>query len=184
MFGWYTKIISYLPKCHNYKDIQKESQKMKTKKHLLKLIVSYVIAIALVLGMIPIVPTTMTVRADDKLAGEGTLSSPYLISSKTDWDTFANADNKDLYWGSGVYVKLTADIGSTDDPITTTVGTVSGDEQGIAFAGTFDGGGHTINVNINNTSDQGTALFRYISGATIKNVKVTGTVNGTMYCAS
>jgi hypothetical protein len=47
----------------------------------------------------------------------------------------------------------------------------------------FDGQGHTLNVNISDTQNQGTAPFRYIYGATIKNVKTTGTINGTMHCS-
>ena len=115
------------------------------------------------------------------LPGDGTEESPYLISNIDEWNTFA----ENINCGSrlNAYYKLTDNIGTDKAPVTTTVGTVSGSKQGVAFAGTFDGDGYTINVNITNTDDSGTAPFRYISGATIKNVKVTGTVNGTMHCA-
>ena len=127
---------------------------------------------------------TMTAQtAWATIGGTGTQSDPYTINSVDDWNTFASNVNNGTESYSGKTVKLTADIGTAQDPITATVGTVSGSTQGNAFAGIFDGSGHTIHVNITNTSDQGTALFRYISGATIKNVKVTGTVNGTMHCA-
>lgn len=148
---------------------------MKTKRHLMKNIVSFVIAIALVIGMILVVPTTMTVRADDKLAGEGTLASPYLISSKADWETFSNVNNSKLYWGSGVYVKLTADIGSADDPITTMVGTYMGREY-CCFAGIFNGCGHKLTVNYVATDDT-CAPFRYVNHATIRCLYVDGIIN-------
>ena len=64
------------------------------------------------------------------------------------------------------------------------VGTVtSGDAPENAFKGIFDGGGHTITVDINSTDRHATAPFRYIKDATIMNVKTTGTVTGTMHCA-
>ena len=43
------------------------------------------------------------------------------------------------------------------------------------FKGMFDGNGHTINVNLNG-GGEALALFHVIDGATIQNVKVTGTI--------
>ena len=43
----------------------------------------------------------------------------------------------------GVYFKLTADIGTAADPVTTTIG-----NQNSSFAGHFDGAGHTVTLNI------------------------------------
>ena len=104
------------------------------------------------------------------------------IGSIADWEAFATAVNNGTSY-SGRTVRLTADIGTAQEPITATVGTVSGSTQGNAFAGRFIGGGHTIHVSITNTSDQGTAPFRYISGATIEGLKVTGSVEGNLHCA-
>ena len=56
-------------------------------------------------------------------------------------------------------------------------------ETGKPFSGTFEGNGHSIAVNINNSGNsntgdayKGAALFRLISGATIQNLTVTGNV--------
>ena len=44
------------------------------------------------------------------------------------------------------------------------------------FSGVFDGGGHTIKVNIARTNQTYTGLFGVVSGGTIKNLKVEGRV--------
>ena len=97
-----------------------------------------------------------------------------IIRSKADWSTFADkvamAEIKQPYAG---IVQLAADISITE--------MVGG--NGHSFAGTFDGGGHTITCDITDTSDQGVAPFYCIEGATIKNLKVTGSVNGGLHCA-
>jgi hypothetical protein len=54
--------------------------------------------------------------------------------------------------------------------ITTMVGT-----EENPFMGTFNGNDHTLSVSIQ-SNEAGAAPFRYISGATIKNLKVTGSV--------
>lgn len=101
------------------------------------------------------------------------------ISSAADWDTFASNVNGGTESYEGKVVKLSADIS-----VSTMVGTVtSGDAPGNAFKGIFDGGGHTITVDINSTDRHATAPFRYIKDATIMDVKTTGTVTGTMHCA-
>ena len=103
--------------------------------------------------------------------GAGTESDPYIIGDLEDWNQFAYyVNNGNSY--SGKYVKLTADIN-----VTQKCGTVSGSTQVNPFSGNFDGGGHTITANITDSSNQGTALFSYINGATIKNLKVAGTIN-------
>ena len=48
------------------------------------------------------------------------------------------------------------------------------------FSGTFDGGGHTLTFNYTAT-DEKVAPFRYITGATIKNLRVAGTINAGGY---
>ena len=51
------------------------------------------------------------------------------------------------------------------------------------FTGTFNGDGHTMTVNYTATAD-GCAPFLYIDGATIKYLKVTGTIStGYKYAA-
>jgi hypothetical protein len=92
----------------------------------------------------------------------------FLIESAADWDKFTvDASVYDV-------VVLATDI---------TVG--NGDIVGTSekpFTGTFDGAGHTITCNIDLTA-AGAAPFQYIKDAHIKNVKMTGTVNGVNHCA-
>ena len=107
--------------------------------------------------------------------GSGTSSDPYVIKNINHWNTFANANNHEAFYRSGTYIKLDADISG----VTTTVGT-----QEHPFKGTFNGNNKTLTVNINETSTQGTALFREISGATIKNLSVAGSVTGTTHAAA
>ena len=62
--------------------------------------------------------------------------------------------------------------------VTATVGT----EQN-PFQGTFDGNGKTLRVNIKDVETQGTAPFRNVRGATIKDLIVEGDVTGTFHAA-
>ena len=105
-----------------------------------------------------------TGTAEPPLSGSGSANSPYLIGSTADWAKFI------AMVGCGTYAdkcyKLTANIS-----VTTMVGT-----SGQPFKGTFDGGGKTLTVNLSG-SDQGVAPFHYINGATIKDLKVGGTVS-------
>ena len=110
--------------------------------------------------------------------GAGTESDPYIIGDLEDWNQFAYyVNNGNSY--SGKYVKLTADIN-----VTQKCGTVSGSTLVNPFSGNFDGGGHTITANITDSSNQGTALFSYINGATIKNLKVAGTISKSWHAAA
>ena len=88
-------------------------------------------------------------------------SGAYQISSAYDWITFADAVNTGTTTFSNKTVKLTADISG----VTTMVGT--GD---YPFAGTFDGDGHKLTVNI--SSSGAAALFGKVGNATIKNLHV------------
>ena len=53
----------------------------------------------------------------------------------------------------------------------------------IPYRGIFDGNGHTLTVNINGTANAFIAPFYQISGATIKNLNVQGTVRGGIHSA-
>ena len=98
--------------------------------------------------------------------GSGSSGAPYLIASPADWETFATST--DEY--SDTFFKLTADI------TVTTMRTKT-------FKGTFDGGGHTLTFNYTATGNNA-APFAYITGATIKNLRVAGTINsGYMFAA-
>ena len=103
------------------------------------------------------------------ITGGGTASNPYVINNNDDWNTFSNENNAAIYWTSGVYVKLATDIG-TSTAVTTMVGTSSN-----KFKGTFDGGAHTLTISYDVNEDY-VAPFRYVDGATIKDLHVTGSI--------
>ena len=110
--------------------------------------------------------------------GSGTETDPYLIESESDWNTFAS-DVNGGYPYSGKYVKLVADIS-----VSTMVGASTHPyEVGVIkpFAGTFDGNGKTLVIDIKDVEDAYIAPFRFLDGATIKNIKVTGTVDAATY---
>ena len=115
--------------------------------------------------------------ANGTISGSGTEGDPYLIEDAEDYAVFANVNNKATYWASGVYVKLAADIGTADAPVTATVGTTSSN----LYCGVFDGNGKTLTVSITGYKY---APFSYISGATIRNLNVQGTVSAySSYCS-
>lgn len=103
----------------------------------------------------------------------GTEDAPYLITSVADWNNLATKVNNGNNF-SGKFFRLTADIDVT---------TMVGNSESNSFMGTFDGNGHTLNISYNTTSDY-TAPFRYIQGATFKNLKVTGSITTTMNLAA
>ena len=87
------------------------------------------------------------------------------INTADEWNIFAtNVSNGTSY--SGRTVTLAANI---------SVSTMAGLNQTNSFKGTFDGGGHTLTFNYTAT-EQYAAPFRYIDGATIKNLHVDGTI--------
>ena len=106
------------------------------------------------------------------LGGSGTQSDPYIIGSLTDWNLFNDGfvGNKNY---ESEFIKLTTDIGSSANPITTTVGNAY-----KPFNGTFDGDGHTITVNLtyNSNSGEHPGFFWEVDGATIKNLTLMGSV--------
>ena len=110
---------------------------------------------------------------------KGTETDPYIIDKTNEWNDFVtHVNNGNSY--SGKYIKLTADIG-----VTTMAGVVSGNQQEKPFSGIFDGGGHTITATISDiVENQGTALFKYNNGATIKNLTVAGSVTGGLHAAA
>jgi hypothetical protein len=95
-----------------------------------------------------------------------------VIKNATDWDNFATAVNNGTTY-AGKLVKLDASIDAS-----TMVGTAD-----HPFCGIFDGNGYTLNLSIDDSDADYAAPFRYINGATIRNLKVTGSVKGGQYCA-
>ena len=108
------------------------------------------------------------------LSGIGTAGNPFLISTTTDWDIFANYVNNG-YTFSGEFLKLTADI--------TDISTMAGTSDSNSFQGTFDGDGHKLTFTkglseepFNETGNPYCAPFRHVKNATIKNLHVDGTI--------
>ena len=113
----------------------------------------------------------------------------YTIHTATGWDAFCYLlANNDKGYFSGKTVKLGADIGTADAPVTRMAGS-----PGHDFTGTFDGDGHTLTVNISSDditdgSTQYVAPFRFVSNtkadpsdeadspAAFRNLHVTGNI--------
>ncbi|MBO4661521.1 MAG: hypothetical protein J5630_02340, partial [Bacteroidaceae bacterium] len=89
----------------------------------------------------------------------------YLLGSVQDWRGFT----EQIKYTPTANARMTADIDLGDDQ--TTVGTMETPFQGI-----FDGQGHTLTINFT-PAEERFGLFRFISGATIRNLNVTGTIN-------
>ena len=95
-------------------------------------------------------------------------------STTMTWEEFAAAVNAGTSY-SGQTVYLDEDISGQ----TAMVGLLESGNTPVAgqsFSGTFEGQGHTLNVNISNNNTQGAAPFRGINGATIQNLVVSGSV--------
>ena len=108
------------------------------------------------------------------LSGGGSQEDPYIIATSDDWDALSASINSGSTQYSGKYFLLTDDIS-----VTTVLGNrpdSSTDSNDNYFSGTFDGGGHELNVDINE-SGFGAAPFAIAHDATIKNLHVTGTVS-------
>jgi len=97
----------------------------------------------------------------------GTFTVPHTIATATDWSDFCAAVNGGHDY-SGETVTMTQDVG--------TATAMCGTSSDTPFKGTFDGGGKTLTVDISGYA-QGIAPFQYISGATLRNLIVTGTVS-------
>ena len=116
--------------------------------------------------------------------GKGTEINPYLVTSKVDMEMLSSLVNSGISF-NGTYFQLTQDLTGLNDTVSTIIGTYSS-YPGIPtfpFMGIFDGNGHEISVNIkvneNNMREGvlGAGIFGYSSGATIKNLKVSGKIS-------
>ena len=113
--------------------------------------------------------TGLTANFQKDFEGSGTSDNPYRIPTLAAWNTLANKVNAGVTY-AGKYFLQTANISE----VTNMVGI---DVTGHQFGGTYDGGGYTISVNLTNETSNATAPFRYIRGATIKNLHTTGSIN-------
>lgn len=116
----------------------------------------------------------------DPLA-ENSEDNPYLITEPDDWNILAT-DVNGGYDYSGKYIRLENSIELNVNNGDKMVGVfVKKDDGGNRpFNGTFDGNFNTIDftcgTNDSPNGDVACTLFRYTTGSTIKNLKVTGTI--------
>ena len=136
-------------------------------KKLLATILALVMALSL---------CTSAWAAEGVWTGFGTEADPYMITTEAGLNKLATDVNSGTVY-SDTYFKLGASITVTD---WTPIGQKGSDNK---FAGTFDGNGQTVTINRINSS-LGSAFGGYAgffgatNGATIKNLTVDGTING------
>ncbi len=108
------------------------------------------------------------VTVTDELAEpDGSRANPYIIADEEDFLAFTNAIiGGEKY--TGKYFRQTANIDMSD------VEEYNGITYHYTFDGIYDGGGYTINVDINSKEDG--CIFPYLTG-TVMNLSTTGTVN-------
>ncbi len=100
------------------------------------------------------------------IKGEGTAEKPFLISSSKGLKELA----RNIEYGidyTGVYFRLTENFAYTGTPIGT---------QEKPFTGIFDGNGHSVTLYMGGQNY--TALFGVLVNGTVKNLKVSGYVQG------
>ena len=100
--------------------------------------------------------------------GDGTKDNPFLIKDENDWSDFRKLINSKLTYevNKDKCFKLDDDIS-----VTSRIGA----NNTYVFMGTFDGGDHTLNVAYN-AHIVYLAPIRFVSGATIQNLHVSGTM--------
>ena len=116
---------------------------------------------------------TLYAQWDKIWMGEGSTDDPYQISDAEKLTALQTQVNDKGFTYDGKWFKLTDSISLTGN--WTPIGTP------IAFAGSLDGNGKTIDgLNVNVISGNA-GLFDSASGGTFKDLKLNGTVNGTFY---
>ena len=116
---------------------------------------------------------TLYAQWDKIWDGDGSNSDPYQISNAEKLTALQTQVNDQGFTYDGKWVKLTDSITLTGN--WTPIGTP------MAFAGSLDGNGKTIDgLNVNVASGNA-GLFASASGGTFKNLKLSGTVNGAFY---
>ena len=126
-----------------------------------------------------ILPVKTTATEETKgLEGAGTLSEPYLIQTPADFkfltDSF-NASKSSVeseMYGYGKYFLQTADLDMTS--VASYSGTVANGNEKCFFAGIYNGGGHSIRVNIDDTVQR--SVFPYVYG-TVCNLRICGSIS-------
>ena len=93
------------------------------------------------------------------------------ISSAADWDTFIQKVKEakgqydvNAYLMTDISVDVNKRVGDFDAP----------------YRGTFEGNGHTVELNINSGNDDYAAPFYYVGSSTFRNLNLTGTASGSL----
>lgn len=113
------------------------------------------------------------------ITGSGTKDDPYQISTAAQLKRFRNIVNGTggQTPNPGACAELTADI-DLENEAWKPIGYASNYDETKAYSGTFDGKGYTIkNLNVSGSGNIG--LFGYVSGGTIRNLTVAGSVTAT-----
>ena len=136
----------------------------------MKKLLATILALVMALGV-----TTMA-WAEGDWTGSGTEADPYMITTEAGLNKLATDVNSGTVY-SGKYFKLGKSITVTD---WTPIGQKGTENK---FAGTFDGNGQTVTINrINSRLDSAfggyAGFFGAVKDATIKNLTVAGTING------
>ena len=133
--------------------------------------------------------TTIWAQTTLNLSGSGTEQDPYQIGTVADWNNLAEYVAEG-YKCEGLYFEMTNDISTVTMPIGKQIGSTNSTRQ--RFAGIFDGGNHTLTVDINSEDGSGQyentkkccAPFAFTQNVTVKNLHVTGTIETTSQFAS
>ncbi len=126
---------------------------------------------------------TASFKVVNTLSGDGTSDNPFIITDAKDWYVFGNYI-KEVVNGQNMntkYYKLADNFDNSNEPITEMIATTKKDPNDgktihAPFYGTLDGNGRTLHIDLKADSEDGCAPFRYLEGATIKNLTVAGSV--------
>lgn len=102
--------------------------------------------------------SAVPIKSAYPLKGSGTSSDPYLIGSKEDFKSFTKTVNEDESHGAGLAFRQTADLTLAHKD----------EHSGYlceVFAGIYDGGGKTINLDLSFPMMSGAAMFGSLTGS-------------------
>lgn len=125
---------------------------------------------------------TASFKVYQALAGKGTETEPYIIADANDWYVFGKYIHENVDHMAEKYYKLADTFDNSNEPITEMIATTKKDANDptklihTPFYGTLDGNGRTLHIDLKADSEDGCAPFRYLEGATIKNLTVAGSV--------
>lgn len=125
---------------------------------------------------------TASFKVVNTLAGNGTETEPYIIADANDWYVFGKYIRENVDHMADKYYKLADTFDNSNEPITEMIATTKPDANNptklinTPFYGTLDGNGRTLHIDLKADSKDGCAPFRYLEGATIKNLTVAGSV--------